>query len=56
MFAQSLGEYGATSSGSSGFQQLAYNVQTWVTTRGPATWLVVGAIVLFWVITRRRRI
>jgi hypothetical protein len=54
MFAQSLGEYGATNAVGSGFQQLAYNVQTWVTTRGPATWLAVGAVVVLLLIARRR--
>jgi hypothetical protein len=54
MFAQSLGEYGASGSLASAVQQLAYSVSTWLGSVSATTWIIV-AVVVFGLIALMRR-
>lgn len=54
MLAQSLVEYGALASIVTGVQHVADSVQAWVATRSSTTWVTFGAIVVVWLVWRRR--
>jgi hypothetical protein len=54
MFAQSVVEYGALGSFSSGIQSAAYTVSAWIGTVSPTTW-VIAVVALIGLIVFLRR-
>jgi len=54
MFAQSLGEYGALGSLTSGIQGLTSSISTWVGSLSATEWIVAAIVVIGLVILTRR--
>jgi hypothetical protein len=55
MFAQSMVEYGALASARTTLLTLAYGFRDWLAQISPATWAVVGGLVIAVVLMRGRR-
>ena len=54
MFAQTLGEYGGIAIGPAA-RQFAYSIASWLRAESQTAWMIAGALILLWLILRRRR-